>query len=207
MKSKYTGFDSYLIPAGIFVGMILFILLFFTPKIELGAGVKVPEAPLQSPPLDKTSFKSGDYHITPLAGFKCKAKIISSKTYNDVWSDICPIDFTLGWQQLSDESIIRQIHFSQRRRWTYFRYNRLPEGMQSKQDIISQHSNMHMCPADDEIRSAMLHAPIGGIIEFEGKLIQLSKPGFNAKSSTSRNDTQGGACEIVWVEKFNVIDN
>lgn len=169
-------------------------------SISMGPGISVEEVPLQSP-TSAEAFNHEGYHISPVADFECSAKIISKKYYSDDWSDISPIDMTLGWNKLSDESIIHRINFDQTTRWTHYTPLNIT-GEISAQELRTQHSNFHMCPANEDVRSTLLNMPAGSIIHFKGKLINLSKSGWSNRSSLKRTDSGAGACEIVWVEEI-----
>jgi len=190
-------------PIIIFLVMVVISLFTSGRSIITGPGITVPEAPMQSSAFGNTDIPHDSYNIKSLATYEFTAKIISKKTYNDVWSDICPIDFTLGWQHLSNEDVIRHINFSQRGRWTHYKYRNLPDEITSK-DLISQCSNAHMCPANKKVRAKLLSLPKGAIVHIKGKLIALKhkKTDWHAKSSLKRTDTGDGACEIIWVEEI-----
>lgn len=64
---------------------------------------------------------------------------------------------------------------------------------------------MHMIPADRSIEKAMRSVRKGQIVHFKGKLVEVSGGGgFVWRSSMTRNDTGNGACELVYVESFEV---
>lgn len=46
----------------------------------------------------------------------------------------------------------------------------------------------------------------GNIISLKGKLVNVNEVGekFVYKSSTQRNDTGSGACEILWLEDLSI---
>jgi hypothetical protein len=61
---------------------------------------------------------------------------------------------------------------------------------------------MHMVPADDATRATLLDARRGSLVRLRGWLIEArGKDGFRWRSSLSRGDSGGGACELVLVEE------
>ena len=195
--------ENWIIPIVVFLAMVGISFLTAGKKIRLGPGVKAPEEPLQTDPTGPQYISHDTYHIKVLADFECTAKIISKTYYDDDWSDICPIDYTLGWGKLSDDNYIKHVTFDQRTRWTYYLSNDPPEDLPLEEIRIS-HANVHMCPANDEVRKVLLSLPAGSVIHFKGKLVQLhhKETGWLAKSSLTRKDANEGACEIVWVEEI-----
>jgi len=179
--------------------------LFLAGTVKLGPGVKVQSAPFQRRIILPQEFQHNGYTITPLAEFSLDAKLISKERYrSDTESHLSPIDYTLGWQNMSDEAVISKITFSQSGRWTHWKARKLPL---PQEEIESCMANMHMIPATDELRDQLINAPVGSIIAIKGKLIRADhSSGWKWISSLSRTDTGKGACEIVWVEKFKILE-
>jgi len=64
---------------------------------------------------------------------------------------------------------------------------------------------MHMVPANGEIEQQLKSIKKGQIVSIKGSLINVSADdGWQWKSSTTRNDTGKGACELVYVEQVRV---
>jgi hypothetical protein len=206
MKTNKTDIlGVHLIPFAIFALMSLIAALSNGWEVSTGPGISVQEPPIQEKIIEADGFEHKGYNLMPLAEFDLKAKVISKKKYNDSWSDICPFDFTLGWGKLSDESLLNKIWFSQSSRRTYFQTENLPQGL-AINEMISLSSNMHLCPADKVVARRMRDVPIGALIQLQGKLIRLSKVDgtWYNESSLTREDTGDGACEIIWVENFEI---
>lgn len=172
--------------------------------VSLGPGVKVAEAPTQSSLNNADSFEHEDYKVTPLADFTMQAKVLSREDYMlDRESDLSPIDLALGWQQMSDESILSDIEISQSGRWYRWRVEQFPI---PRQAIETQSANMHMVPADDFITSKLDDVVAGQIISLEGKLIKAeAADGWRWQSSLSREDTGASACELIYVTDLKII--
>ena len=73
--------------------------------------------------------------------------------------------------------------------------------------IETESANMHIIPADEQIEDALDNIVKGNIIELTGYLVFIEgKDGWKWKSSLTRNDTGGGACEVIWVNDFKIIE-
>lgn len=172
--------------------------------VSLGPGVKVAEAPRQSALNNADSFEHEDYKVTPLADFTMQAKVLSRESYMlDRESDLSPIDLALGWQQMSDESVLSDIEISQSGRWYRWRVEQFPI---PRRAIETQSANMHMVPADDFIASKLDDVVVGQIISLEGQLIKAeAADGWRWQSSLSREDTGASACELIYVTDLQII--
>ena len=64
---------------------------------------------------------------------------------------------------------------------------------------------MPMIPANGEIARQLKSIRAGNMVHLKGFLVEVTgKDGFRWKSSLSRADTGGGACELIWVESLYV---
>jgi hypothetical protein len=173
-------------------------------EVTLGPGVMVKESPTQIDIDNPTSFEFGNHKITLLAKFHIKAKVLSREDYTfDQGSDISPVDLALGWGRMSDEAVIKHIQISQSARWYRWRTDTLPI---PSREIETHSANMHLIPADDLVETEIKGARRGDIIELEGYLVEvISDDGRRWKSSLTRDDTGANACEVIWVEQFEVV--
>jgi len=185
--------------------LCLYIAVFvYKPARHHPAGQIAPLPPLQNNREHGTTFEFKGYTFQPLAQFAIQARVLSTKTYwFDGGSKICPIDLALGWGPMSDSSVVAKLDISQNGRWYEYYWSNNPPIDPS---IIATHSaNMHMIPSTPEIRKKLLLIHRGDIIEIIGCLVQISGPdGYKWRSSTSRTDTDGGACEVVYVESLEI---
>ncbi len=172
--------------------------------VTLGPGVYAKESPRQTDLATPASFDHGDYTITPMAEFWIKAKVLSRKEYTfDREADLSPVDLALGWGNMSDESITAQIDISQSGRWYRWHTRSPPIPVR---EIETHSANMHLIPADDAVESSIDGARTGDIIELTGKLVAVKGlDGWSWKSSMTRKDTGARACEVIWVEQFEVV--
>lgn len=161
-------------------------------------GVRVSALPNQLP-VNKAPWMKGEYRISPLASFSLDAKLLSRKRYSDRGAEIAPIDLALGWRALSDQGVVDQLRISQVMRFWQWRTrgNTWPA---PRAEIESGGSNMHVIPATDAVKDAVMAFKRGEIVYLEGYLVRVDGPnGFQWSSSLSRSDTGNGACELFWV--------
>lgn len=183
------------------VSAIVF-LGFYEPTTTYPDGILVKEEPLQqniTPPYD---YSGGDYTITVMAEFDMDGKVLSKERYRmGRFADLVPYDLALGWKEMSDEAVLRDMDITQHGRWYYWQSNEKTK--LTNTEIGHRSSNMHMSPVGSEVRKTMDRVRRGDIINLSGKLINITtKDGGIWKTSLSRKDGGGGACEIVLVEKL-----
>jgi hypothetical protein len=62
---------------------------------------------------------------------------------------------------------------------------------------------MHMIPANAFVRRQLLAARVGQVIHLRGQLVRAEgRDQWKWASSTSRQDSGDGACEVIWVESL-----
>lgn len=172
--------------------------------VSLGPGVKVTTKPSQTQLNSAKQFEHGDYLLTPLAEFALDAKVLSREDYFfDRESDLSPTDLALGWQQMSDETVLEKIEISQSARWYHWRVYEFPI---PRRQIETQSANMHMVPANEQVATMLGRVRPGQIISLQGQLILAEgDDGWRWQSSLSRKDTGARACELVYVTALNIV--
>ena len=71
---------------------------------------------------------------------------------------------------------------------------------------VNKISNNHLISDDDYIRDQVRDINIGDQIRVQGYLTSYASPGVNPRStSTTRTDTGDGACETIYVERFEIV--
>ncbi|MDO7596360.1 MAG: hypothetical protein MUQ51_03065 [Pseudomonadota bacterium] len=187
----------------LFVIAVCWKLLGGDRPVELGPGVRISDEPKQTTIVKAESFDFKSYQITPLASFVIKAKVLSKNGYlMGRESDLSPIDLALGWKKMSDETVLNQIEITQSGRWYHWQVQDFPI---PRTEIETQSANMHLIPASKAIESMIKQVKHGQIIDMRGYLVRVdSKDGWHWLSSLTRNDTGAHACELVFVQSFNV---
>lgn len=144
-------------------------------------------------------FRHDDYTITPLANYEIKAVVLSRKRYRyDAGAKFAPVDLALGWGPMSAANVINDLNISQSGRWYEYSWRDEPP---LDPGLIAAHSaNTHCLPATREIRRQLLAVKRHDVATLKGYLVEVNGPdGYRWRSSLSRTDTRGGACEIMWI--------
>mgnify|MGYP001203114784 CR=1 FL=1 len=185
------------------IGIIGFIQWYNNRPVSLGPGAFAPDEPVQVDIKKPTPFEFKGFTFTPLAEFDIHARVLSRENYYaGVEADLSPIDLALGWGAMSDESVLAYFDISQRNRWYHWSYKELPIPFNQ---VVESSANMHMIPADDFVHSQLDDVREGNIIRLKGKLVAISRSdGWRWKSSLTRKDSGGGACEVIYVESFEI---
>jgi hypothetical protein len=173
------------------------------PARTYAPGVLVARDPIQTQANQGQKWQKGNYTFTPLAEFDITARILSKERYRfDREAELAPIDFAMGWGPMSDQAVLDKITISQSGRWYHWRVREFPI---PQSEIESHSGNMHMIPATDLIRKKLLAVRTGDIVHISGYLVRVdAADGWHWVSSTSRKDTGGGSCEVVWVNEISV---
>ncbi len=198
----------------IVAGAIAFlgIHLFFTRPLASGTDV-IPIAtykePIQVDITDATpiTFTQGKLHLTyrPVANYRIAARILHNRGYHGDWSaKIAPYDLALGWGDAAEKEYMKGIKVSQMLR--FYMYHPSRENY-DKIDYIAKHSaNCHIIPATKNLRYLLRTLRKNDIVELEGFLVIISgsdKRGtVGWSTSTTRDDTGNGACELIYVNKI-----
>jgi hypothetical protein len=175
-------------------------------EITLSPGVKAAEAPIQKSISKIKPFKFKGHDVTPLADFKLQAKVLAKEHYHlGPESELSPVDLALGWGQMSDQAIVDNIHITQSGRWYRWSVETFPI---PRRAIETQSANMHMVPSADWIENKLEQTKQGQIIALEGYLVRIDAEGRNWhwQSSLTREDTGSGACELIYLTHYEVIE-
>ncbi|MGF1572288.1 MAG: hypothetical protein ACFCU1_04385 [Sumerlaeia bacterium] len=186
----------------VFLGMLQ--MLFKSRSVTLGPGVHVVDEPIQIPLKNERSFEVGAFTIQPVAEFQLEAKVLSRKRYYlDYSAKLSPVDLALGWGSMSDEAVLNDLKISQSDRFYRWYASTLPI---PAREITTSSANMHLIPADPDVKKQILRAKEGEVIYLSGKLVNVSdSTGRTWNSSLTREDSGNGACEVIWVEEFRII--
>ena len=144
-------------------------------------------------------FSYNDHVITPLARYTVTAVVLSRERYrNDRAAELSPLDLALGWGPMSVATVINELQISQSGRWYEYRSQGEPP---LDPGLIATHSaNTHCLPANADIRDRLLAVKRHDLVTLEGYLVEVAgSDGYHWRSSLSRDDTGGGACEVLWV--------
>jgi hypothetical protein len=145
------------------------------------------------------------YHIQKTHRYRIVGEVVSASVYALAFTnDFYDVDIGIAWGA-KVESITSRFTFYQDHRWLFWRSDD-PISGEDRAYVTSHVGNQHLIPAEGHgnIDRAVRWARVGDRVAIEGYLVTLFDQAWQplAKSSTSRSDTGGGACEIIWVDRF-----
>lgn len=183
-------------------GLLLGFYLWSGREISRPVGVLVAEEPVQREVYRPRTEEKAGYRIAFLASFDVRARVLATERY---WFDrgaaLSPVDLTLGWGAMSNSEVLQRLTISQGGRFYRWSATTLPV---PRQVIERQSANMHMIPANADIERRLKGLRAGSLVRINGYLVEVTgQDGFRWKSSLTRNDTGGGACELLWVESLD----
>ena len=146
-------------------------------------------------------WKKSGYEIRGVAEFGLTGRVLLKAQFsNDRESDLAPVDLTFGWGPMGDETFLKRVTLNHPGRFYQWQ---CPDAADT--DKISLNSaNMHMVPGSKEVEKDLLSIRQGEVISLTGYLINAqASDGWSWSTSTSRDDTGAGACEVVWVDKIS----
>ncbi len=164
------------------------------PRVAAG------QAPLQTDvPGGVRPFVLQAATLTPLAGFSVDARVLSREDYRmGREADLSPTDLALGWQRMADDDVLDGLDISQSSRWYHYRWSDQPPLDPS--EIARTSANMHLIPGNDAVARALAGIRRDDRVRIDGWLVEANaSDGWRWRSSTSRTDTGGGACEVIYV--------
>lgn len=163
-------------------------------ELAFGDGAVQSDAPGGMSP-----FRHADAALKPLAGFSVDARVLSSKHYgSDRESRYAPVDLALGWGRMREDAVLSQLDISQSGRWYQYRWSNQPPIPQ--EEIARSSANMHMIPSNDAVADALEDIDDDDRVRIDGWLVQVeAQDGWRWRSSLTREDQGGGACEVIYV--------
>jgi hypothetical protein len=168
------------------------------------AGSPVIGEPVQDDSVRREAFERKGFTIAPFARFTVRARLLSVETYRmGREAELSPIDFALGWNDMSNDAVLARLAISQGNRFYYYRWENEPPI--APEAIVRSSANMHLIPASADVQRRLDRVPPGATVTLSGWLVDVSAAdGWQWRSSRSRSDTGAGACELVWVEDVQV---
>ncbi|WP_223250737.1 hypothetical protein [Rhodanobacter denitrificans] len=162
-----------------------------------------PDAPEQVDLDDGAKLQRGDVTLTTRAHFDITARVLSRKDYSrGADAELIPEDLALGWGRMSDSAVLAKIEITQSDRFYYWQVKAFPI---PRREIETSSANMHMIPADDDVKRELEQVRQGQLVHIEGFLVDASRAdGWHWNTSLTRDDTGAGACELVYVERVDI---
>lgn len=169
-------------------------------------GVLVYDEPSQIAASSGTFWEVKGYTIKPLADYRIRGRVLMTERYFlGRESDLSPVDFTLGWRRMSDQTVLNGISFTRQHRAYCYRPKASDFPIPAA-EVNASSANMHLIPANAEIERALRSVGEGDIIELRGYLVDVTAAdGWHWRSSLTRTDYGDGACELMWVTGQDIL--
>lgn len=149
--------------------------------------------------------EDGDVELSLLAEYSLKGVIKSKRKYSDYPARVSTYDFALAWGDLNKKEIDEHISYSQSSRWYFYRYKKdLPV---SREYIANHSSNVHLIAADKTVLSKIKGAKENDYVWLKGYLVNVNFKDKPWNTSLTREDTGNGACEIMYVTDFIIMND
>lgn len=164
------------------------------PRVGVGA------PPLQSPvPGGFPALHIEGARLTALAGFSIEARVLSRRDYAfGREADYSPTDLALGWGRMRDDAVVDALSVEQSGRWYFYRWGKGSPPIPSREIAMSS-ANMHLIPAGPDVAAALKRVRKDQSVRIDGWLVELhGDDGWRWRSSLTRDDQGGGACELVY---------
>jgi len=176
---------------------------FTTSEVHPRSGKIANSTPVITP-VHVPSWTSDGYHFTATDNYSIHARVLSKKHYAlDRESQLSPYDLALGWQDMSDSNVIRNINISQSNRWYNYVWSGAPP--MAPDAIPLESGNMHIIPANDEVLHNLRKLAKGNVIFLEGYLVNVhSNDGWVWESATGPNSSGPHGCKVIWVTKLTI---
>ncbi len=153
------------------------------------------------------------YELTPLYDYQIDALVVSRMIYDKWYSlsktdSVFSVDLCLLWGSNITSEVYKNksLFFSQDMRFCFYRW--LEGNLPFNEDEVS---NNHLVIEDEKIEKIAKNILPGDQVSITGKLVSVvatdSKNAneYSWASSTTRTDTSGGACEVLYVENIEIL--
>ena len=178
--------------------------MWFQRPVSHPPGILVSEEPRQEELAVGPVIELAGFALTPRAEFVVEARVLSAESYRfDGGARLSPVDLALGWGPMSDSALLERFRITQGARF----YTLYPQDETVDVALALRHSaNMHLIPADDDVRDIIESTRTGHVISLRGVLVDAAGPdGFRWRTSLTREDTGAGACELFLVEAAAIL--
>ena len=167
-----------------------------------GVGEIAPNDPVQTN-IHSGDIRFNDFTLTPLANYEIEARVLSKEDYAvGIEAELSPTDLAVGWGVMSDEAVLNKIDISQGNRFFFWHVDQFPI---PQHEIEIHAANMHIIPANDNVKRQLNKVRAGQVAHIKGLLIEAKRSdGWHWRSSLTREDTGSGACELMYATELTV---
>lgn len=160
------------------------------------------------------AIKGYEVKLSFLYSYDIEALVVHKKNYtaNNFQDKLAPVDLALAWGTVAQYNKEIDLNWSQSGRFAHWQVDSVEKltPMGGMRGVQIQASNNHLIPADKYVAQKIKKIKTGDHIRIKGYLVnvQATKPDgqrFYWNSSTTREDTGGGACEVIYVKDIQKI--
>lgn len=174
-------------------------------QINYRPGILITTEPIQRPSGGQAIIKD-KYTLQPVAVFAMRGRVLATERY---WFDreasLVPRDFVLGWREMSDQTYVDKVSFSQGLRHYSYDYD---SGGLRVRTISYNSANMHLIPGNPSVETVLENLKTGDIIAFSGYLVNAQgQDNWIWRTSLTRDDIGKNSGELVLVNNLEVITN
>ncbi len=146
------------------------------------------------------------FHGTVTHRYTLAGQVLLRRPYEwDATAQISPVDLAIGWGDMAAPDVLERFMFAGGKRLVHIRATEAATDLNA---VMAHWSNTHIIPTTDSVRDAALALQPGQKVRLHGYLIKVSGPGgLTWDGSTSRDDRGYSACEIMLVERVEVLED
>jgi hypothetical protein len=169
--------------------------------VERAPGILVGADPRQRLIEEARAFEFKGVRLTPRAEFTADVRVLGRSRYRTgKLGEVAPLDIAVGWREMSDSVVLKDIDISQSGRFYHWSYDDEPPI--AERLIIQQSANWHLIPASVLIWRTLEDVRVGDVVTLQGRLVDIDAGDEGMmKTSLTREDAGAGACEILFVEE------
>lgn len=223
IDNPYFSYLKKIVKTVFYISFILFLFIsFYKPPLPDESGILSDiksKEPVQSElPVNQkdkvivTNLGKYEYRLTPLYNYELEGLIVTD--YNsDNWLDVRHQDdpgnikdICVIWGENILNGSYRQVKFSSGEFTCYYRWEKSLETPFYPQYL----SNNHLIPQNERVAEEIKKSKIGDQVRVKGFLANYEvrvngREIFKRNTSTVRDDSRNGACEIIYVTEFEIL--
>ncbi len=173
--------------------------------------------PKQEKAKGSTTLQMDDFKvdISYLYSYDIEALVVHTKNYTGgtLGDKLAPKDLALAWGKVAEYNDRIDFNWSQNGRWYYWKTDTYAElnPVGGVSGVSKCSANNHIIGANDAVRASVKKIKAGDHIRMKGYLVNInaSRPDgatFYWYSSTTRDDTGDGSCEVFYVTDVTLLD-
>ena len=162
-------------------------------------------------PFDVTR-KGVTYTVTPLFSYELWGLVVSyhhAASFLDIshemWKDYVNVkDICVIWGKNVETGVYKRMKFRNRDFTCFYSYPDQETGRLFTENALS---NNHLLPADPLVARTVMSARKGDQVHLRGWLVSygIKDTPYRRMSSTTRSDRGNGACETIYVTRFEIL--